>query len=367
MLFEASIGAQKLSTTTHLAAFPQLEAVVARLANGDPTTIAYFGGSITWGACATDPTRSSWRALVDRELRRRYSRTPITVIDAAIGGQPSRLGVFRVNRDVISHAPHLCFVEFAVNDSTAGDAMESMEGIIRKLRASNECMAIVLVIIGAGSDYQCPAHDGQVRLAKHYGIPVVDVFAEVRDRLIAGCSIRDILADECHPNDDGHRLYAEIVVAQLDAACAARGLNRCGPVAPLTANRFEGGRMIELSKLSDCYCWQAGEPSRIGTWFDHTPSRWHDSSLRPTWPGARVGLELELSGAGLYFEMIPDGRQLVLKVDGAVHLEVETANTQGFSRVQHVFKWFDTPGRHLVTLEAPNGGPAAAAYFLVTG
>jgi hypothetical protein len=56
-----------------------------------------------------------------------------------------------------------------------------------------------------------------------------------------------------------------------------------------------------------------------------------------------------------------------MKVDEAVHIEIATANDLGFARVQHAFKWLETPGRRCLSVEAPEGGPAAVAYVLVTG
>jgi hypothetical protein len=56
-----------------------------------------------------------------------------------------------------------------------------------------------------------------------------------------------------------------------------------------------------------------------------------------------------------------------MKVDEAVHIGIATANDLGSARVQHAFKWLETPGRRCLSVEAPEGGPAAVAYFLVTG
>ncbi len=347
-------------------AYPALHAVMERLERGEPTTLVFFGGSVTWGATATDPLRTSWRALVEADLRRQYPHTPLTTIDAAIGGQPSRLGVFRMDHDVLPYSPHLCFVEFAVNDWGAPDKQETIEGIIRKLRAGRPDMAIVLVLIGSKGNYtRSPAHAGQMELATYYGLPVINIYAAVKARLVDGLTTRDILTDGLHPNDRGYRLYADIVLEQLDALGKKTGTPPPVPAQPLTANRYESARMIELGKIDNHPGWEAGTPSVVGTWFDHTPSRWHSSTLRPLAPGARLEVECEVTGAGLYFEQIPDGKPLRLLVDDTELLKVQTANDLQFARVDYAFKWLEEPG-HRLTLEAPEGGPAAVAYLLVT-
>ena len=43
-----------------------------KLKCGEEATVAYFGGSITWGATATDPLKTSWRALLAKRLQREF-------------------------------------------------------------------------------------------------------------------------------------------------------------------------------------------------------------------------------------------------------------------------------------------------------
>jgi lysophospholipase L1-like esterase len=348
-------------------AYPRLHAVMAGMADGDAATVAFFGGSITWGATASDPLRTSWRALVEQELRRRHPRTPLTFVDAAIGGQPSKLGVFRMDRDVLPFAPDLCFVEFAVNDGSQPDGQETMEGIVRKLLAANPDMAIVLVIIGSGWGYSSPALATHIALADHYGLAYIDIVTPVRERMDAGLNTRDILTDGCHPNDRGYRLYTDIVLAELDRLTGLEGAAAEPPDSPLTANRYESARMVELASLGELEGWQTGVPSPTGTWFDHTPSRWMSSVIAPLEAGARLDVTETIDGAGLYYELLPEGKPLRLLADGEVHLTLDTLNKQPFARVAWQFKRFDAPAARTLTLEAPEGGPAAVAYLLLTG
>ena len=84
----------------------------ARMKAGKPTTIAYFGGSITEGAGASDANKTCWRAQTTAWFRRQYPKTAITEINAAIGVTGSTLGAFRLQRDVLDKKPDLVFVEF---------------------------------------------------------------------------------------------------------------------------------------------------------------------------------------------------------------------------------------------------------------
>ncbi len=345
--------------------FPALSKFYQAMASGARVKVAYLGGSITWGATASDPLKTSWRALVTAALEANFPQAHIQAIDAAIGGQPSKLGVFRMDRDVLPHKPDLCFVEFAVNDWSAADGQETMEGIIRKLRASREDMAIVLVIIGSGWDYGSPAAPKHIELANHYGLPYIDIYSAVKAKMKEGLKTKDIITDSCHPNDAGYRLYADIVLADLAQQAAARGNVKAAPDKPLTANRYEKASMLELSRLPSLGDWKIDPPSVVGTWFDQQPSRWMSSAVVPAKDGAQLTAELACTGVGLYYEITEGGGPIVIEADGNKALEVKTDQKQPFARVMYSFSMLQAPAK-TITLTAPQAAKTKAAYILYT-
>jgi lysophospholipase L1-like esterase len=346
---------------------PQLARVWEMLDAGDAVTIAYFGGSITWGATATDPLTRSWRALVTRGLEERFPRARIRPVDAAIGGQPSKLGVFRVDRDVIPHDPDLCFVEFAVNDWAAADSAETIEGIVRKLLRSRPDMAIVLVLIGSENHYVAsPAQPQQIALARHYGLPFIDVATPVGERIAAGLDVRAILTDGCHPNDTGYRLYADIILGRLAALATAAGPPGTAPEAPLTPNRYESATMLELAKLPDLGGWKPDTPSLVGTWFDQQPSRWHSSCIAPGAAGAKLAVDIDCAGVGLYYEVTKGGGTLVLAVDENETRRIETTQDLPYARVMFCFDLLDGSSHRRLTLTATRAEHTKVAYLLLT-
>ena len=103
---------------------------------GEPLTVVFFGASLTWGANATDQAHTSYRAVVADLLAKRYPKAPIRCHDAAIGGTGSQLGIFRVERDVLSRKPDLVFLDFSANDDINSDDPETLgsyEAIVRRL------------------------------------------------------------------------------------------------------------------------------------------------------------------------------------------------------------------------------------------
>ena len=89
-------------------------------------SVVFFGGSLTWGANASDPQRTSYRALMGDYLRAKYPKTPFVFHDAAIGGTGSKLGMFRLERDVLSRKPDLVFLDFSANDDQVGTDIQTL-------------------------------------------------------------------------------------------------------------------------------------------------------------------------------------------------------------------------------------------------
>ena len=339
-----------------------------KLKCGEEATVAYFGGSITWGATATDPLKTSWRALLAKRLQREFPAARLVPVDAAIGGKGSDLGVFRMDRDVLPFRPDLTFVEFAVNDAQNPERLECMEGILRKLHTGRPDMAIVLVITGYGTEsFESPREEDYRSLAAYYGIPAISVVPEVRRRIAAGeFSCRDILTDGTHPNDRGYALYCDIIFEQL-MNCGDSGP---WPEKPLTANRFESARMIELASLlppaASAAAWRRELPSVTGVWFDHQPSRWLPSVIVPERETASLSLETACSGAGVYYETVPGGDRFELLADGVSIFAADTKFPWPYPGLGNRFQLLPVAGKHTITVKA-HGPNLRLGCLLLTG
>jgi len=370
MIFLAGCAGSRPEDRTAEYQYPRLHQVMANLEHGQQQTIAYLGGSITWGATSTDPLKTSWRALVTAALEARFPQAHIKAVDAAIGGQGSELAVFRMDRDVLPYRPDLTFVEFAVNDHGYPLGQEAMEGIIRKLRHSNPEMAIVPVLVGSGRNYGSDKIVPYRELAAYYHLPCIDICSEIQTRLKNRIfKVDDILSDGTHPNDFGYHLYAGIVQRELLALSKTTGPAGVQPVKPLTANRFGKAGMIELAKLPKLGSWQTAAPDVVGVWFDHQPSRWLNSIITPSAPDATLMLPLKCSGAGLYYETLPDGGTAELAADGRKLLEIRSHSPFHFAGLNHAFKFIgggDRSTMHQLQLTAQHSKKIKIGYLLYT-
>lgn len=193
----------------------RLKGKMNEAAQGKKLTIGFIGGSITQGTGATNHENCYAHMTYDW-WRNNYRNTEITYINAGIGGTDSKFGVARAGKDLLGFLPDVVFVEFAVNDVDNPDCLETAEGLIRKiLKAGNEPAVIILcnIIYDSGASRE----DEYTELAKNYSLPCISIRNTIYKSITDGeLSTTEVTGDNIHPNDNGHRLIAEIIKCYLD-------------------------------------------------------------------------------------------------------------------------------------------------------
>jgi pimeloyl-ACP methyl ester carboxylesterase len=301
--------------------------VLAKLTEGQPVKIAYFGGSIT--------AAPGWRVKTLAWFKQEYPKAKIDEINAAIGGTGSDLGVFRLGHDVLAHKPDLVFVEFAVNDGSAPPQRiwQAMEGIVRQIWAADPRTDICFVYTFRTGyekelrDGVCPqAASAMEMLAEHYGIPSINVALKVVELERAGklifksdeptaSGVVRFSSDGVHPLDEGHKIYTDVVAEAVRAmAPESKPLDHSPSLAqPFVADHWQAAKMVPL------------EPSMLeGDWHElknnEGLAKIFSGRMGTIWesgkPGSRISFKFRGSQAKLYDLLAPDGGQVLITVDG---------------------------------------------------
>ena len=209
-----------------------LPRTLAHLRRRAPVTVCVTGDSISEGYNASGfvgapPWQPPYAELVAAGLERAYG-SRITLRNVAQAGSVSSAGV-DVADDIAAEQPHLVIVAFGMNDAGYMDAGEfgaNIRAIMASIRRRAPAAEFILV------SPMLPHPDW------HY--PATGRFPEYRDVLTSFCGAGVVLADLTglwmdvltrksvydltgnginHPNDFGHRLYAQVIVSLLvDAA-----------------------------------------------------------------------------------------------------------------------------------------------------
>ncbi|MGE0884495.1 MAG: GDSL-type esterase/lipase family protein [Blastocatellales bacterium] len=183
-----------------------------KLHTGKPVTVAYIGGAVTNGAGASNPEKTSYRALVTAWFRNRFPKTEITEINAALPTTGSLYGAMRARRDLIAFKPELVFIEFAASDS--GDeeipVKKAIEGLLRQLLIVPSPPEVVMLY--APNAKRTARGDWHDAVASYYQVPAINL-AEKTQTVIDERKLNPALfwKDGVNPTDAGHQLYAEII------------------------------------------------------------------------------------------------------------------------------------------------------------
>jgi lysophospholipase L1-like esterase len=296
------------------------------LAQDRPVTVAFMGGSITEGYGATDPEKTSWRALIATYLTRKFPHKEFRFVNAGVGGTDSAFGAHRLQEHVLnSGAVDLIFVEFAVNDGDDRDrSVKGMEGIVRQFKRQSPQSDLCFLYAAADKNlaeelpFNIAIHE---EIAEHYGIPSVNFAAGIRTLIREGrCRWEDLAPDRIHPNDEGYALYTGFLKDFLERQLAVSGRwkeikqeeNHQLPV-PLRPDNYEYGSMLDIGHAERIsgFRVQALKSEPIINW------RFSTAHLYAEEPGAELAFTVRGRGAGVLLLCGPDSGIFEFAVNGA--------------------------------------------------
>ena len=165
---------------------------------------------------------------------------PVSIINAGVAGDNAPMAVARLERDVISHKPHICVVNFCLNDlsETVEEYVAALREIFTRLMAA-DIRPILLTpsmlntyvhpdtipmyrdfaAVTAGW-HQSGVMDGYVEAAKtlaaELGVAVADAYAKWKALEAEGMDVTENLANYInHPSRELHQLFADALFETL--------------------------------------------------------------------------------------------------------------------------------------------------------
>ena len=201
--------------------------VLKKAQNGNDITVVVLGGSITSGAWATKE-ENKYAVKVKDWFVERFPDITVNFQNAGISATPSKIGVHRVEEQVLSYDPDFVIVDFTVNDTANDETFKvPYENLIRRILMHKTEPAVLSVVFGSvnsenkRNDNALSSH---LPTIKHYDIPAIDYFGSLWEHIDSGVfEWSDVAADTVHPNDNGHlmasnciRYYLNGVLENLD-------------------------------------------------------------------------------------------------------------------------------------------------------
>ncbi len=207
----------------------QLGALRERLKSKTPLKIIMLGDSISTGADASGvakvaPMQPGYPELVASGIQSR-SGCPVTLTNLSVGGMDSTWGITRVP-DVIAAQPDIFMIAFGMNDASGHRTPEDLAANTRKMiepvrAAFPQCTIILVGSMTANSEWVHSSPDLYPKYVTALeglvgpGIACANV-TKVWTEIAVRKKYLDLSGNGLnHPNDFGHRIYADVILSVL--------------------------------------------------------------------------------------------------------------------------------------------------------
>jgi hypothetical protein len=232
----------------------------------------------------------------------------MTFHDATIGGTGSQLGMFRLERDVLSPKPDLVFLDFTVNDGAEDTDIQSLasyERIVRELIANKAMVMPVLMMFRQHAEKPDaalpPRHLAHLKLADAYHLPAANTVPYVRGLVRKGTGIHTLWPfDAAHPDDPGYRLFFEAVRDRYEQALLESATVKIPEETVFEDLYPKRTRSILVDKLLP-EGWTRQKTYRTSLWFDGLASRWMGDVACASATNKPVALEVGFEGSMVGF------------------------------------------------------------------
>ena len=331
-----------------------LRAVFAKAAAGEPICSVAIGGSITQGG-------QGW---VDPWLRRVFPQSSVNIVNAGLSGTGSELGIFRLERDVISLQPDLVLIEFAVNDGGLSDeeAIRYNESIVVRLKQLPHPPAIVFVETAARHGSNRMRHE---KVAAHYELVNIDLQLKLDEYIKKnGVSWDELMSDDVHPRKAGYELYWRWIGEALAPYLPRKGEKISTQITgklpkPLSSRSLIlDGKLLPLSGMNTPG-WR--EESTLSNWWD----RFCTGALASTSEQAPLSLHARGTHLGLFYLEDPAFGKFRVSVDGRSLTDIDSATRKWYA--YRLLGKDLIPQRHSLLVQPLNDKTIKLVFLMVAG
>ena len=149
-------------------------------------------------------------------LKGKYPHAVVNKIVTAIGGENSRQGAVRFDKEVLSHRPDVLFIDYALNDRKIGPkaSRQALESMIKKALARDIQVILLTPSPDLRVDPTQPGNELQPytrvihELAAKHHIGLAKVYGAFKAIVEQGGNLEDYMSQVNHPNANGHRVMA---------------------------------------------------------------------------------------------------------------------------------------------------------------
>ena len=205
-----------------------LPVTIQKLIDHQDVSIVLLGDSISTGCNASGwgkgaPYQPAYQDLLLLQLKEQY-QTKVTMTNLSVSGTSTPWGITMIDQ-VVTHEPDLVILAFGMNDSAGRSAEEygkSIASMIAKTRMQlPRCEFILIASMLGNRDWVTLKHDvfpkyrDELASLRQPGVAVADM-TSVWEEFLKRKKDCDLTGNGVnHPNDFGHRVYAQVLLSLL--------------------------------------------------------------------------------------------------------------------------------------------------------
>lgn len=209
----------------------KLPKTLAKLKNGEETTLLFFGDSITEGYNTSRfigqaPYADTWASLATQAIAAHFGNDKVTCINTAVAGKDSTWGRQTYRENVVAYAPDLVVLAFGMNDAglTPQLHVNNMKTLIRNLQRELPDTEIVVVSPMLPNEEAAGFWGNQWMFENEYLTSLVRTYPTVpvvrmttlHKELLLKKDYYDLTGNNInHPNDFLARFYACALIATV--------------------------------------------------------------------------------------------------------------------------------------------------------
>ena len=313
--------------------------VMQKAARGETISVVTLGGSITAGSGASADNKR-YANIVAQWWRDAFPQAKVNFRNSGIGATGSMLGVHRLERDVYKYNPDLLVVEFAVNDTSDGNA-ESYENLIRRVVTQSPDTAIIMLFMT--TEWYHDKQAEEVPIGRAYGIPMISYRDAIKTECESGTYTfkPQLSTDGTHPNDFGYAIVGNLITSYLDGVKNVYAdystIIPEVPEQPMTSEKYMNAKMY--------WCNEGLEPTTLGSWttdtyafYDFRGSWYISKGVRP------MIFDVEAQNIKILYEKVIDNSKsgkVKVSVDGGGAVVVDSYFENGWGNYQTIADVYD--------------------------
>ncbi|MBL8816023.1 MAG: hypothetical protein JNL58_08330 [Planctomyces sp.] len=201
-----------------------------------PAIVVTLGDSITKGVRTGVSSTETFSAILEHDLRQKGISAEVR--NPGIGGERTDQALARLQKDVLALSPRLVVIMYGTNDSyvdpgneTSRITADQFEMNLTELTQQLRSAGVVVVLMtepawgkqakpnGAGEhpNQRLEEYMKKTRAtAKSEHIELIDHFQHWKEADMSGKDIGEWTTDQCHPNPEGHREIAGLMLPVIE-------------------------------------------------------------------------------------------------------------------------------------------------------